>query len=513
MPRLGKMLGSLKSFFVAMTQTAYADLSHTFTRLYRFRHLASIAGWDHSAIMPPKGNDARAAAMAELGVLMHNMLTDATLKKKLDTAEQENLQPIERANLREMKRSWESANLLPASLVEQMSLASSKCEHAWRTQRPANDWKGLAENLREVVRLAREQAKLLAAAKGTTRYDALMDLYEPGMTSKKVEAIFADVKTWLPDLIAKAQKKQSSENVITPVGTFATEKQKALGLAVMKHLQFDFDGGRLDVSTHPFCGGVPEDVRITTRYREDDFAQSLMGIIHETGHARYEQNLPRALVDQPVGVARSMGIHESQSLSFEMQLARSKPFLKLIAPLIREHLGDQPAFTAENLGKLYTRVKPGFIRVDADEACYPAHVILRFEIERALMDGEIEVDDIPALWDEKMMKYLGVNTKGNFRNGPMQDMHWPGGAFGYFPSYTLGAMYAAQYFATMRKLHPDLDQKIEAGNLAPIFDWLNANIWSKASELSTDELVSRATGEALNPKHFRAHLEARYLAN
>jgi carboxypeptidase Taq len=265
------------------------------------------------------------------------------------------------------------------------------------------------------------------------------------------------------------------------------------------------------VSTHPFCGGVPEDVRITTRYREDDFMQSLMGIIHETGHARYEQNLPRALVDQPVGVARSMGIHESQSLSFEMQLARSKPFLKLIAPLVREHLGDQPAFTAENLGKLYSRVKPAYIRVDADEACYPAHVILRFEIERALVDGEIEVDDIPALWDEKMMAYLGVDTRNNFKDGPMQDVHWPLGLLGYFPSYTLGAMYAAQYFATIRKATPDLDHHIEAGNLAPIFDWLNENIWSKASELSTDELVERATGEPLNPQHFRTHLEARYL--
>jgi carboxypeptidase Taq len=406
-----------------MSATAYADLSHTFTRLYRFKHLSSMAGWDHAAMMPPKGNQARAAAMAELGVLMHGMLTDATLKNKLDAAEQENLKPIERANLREMKRTWESANLLPATLVEEMSLTSSKCEHAWREQRPANDWQGLAENLRDVVRLAREQAKLLAAEKGTSRYDALMDMYEPGMTSKKVEAIFADVKTWLPQLIAKVQAKQASESVVAPVGPFAIEKQKALGLAVMKHLNFDFDGGRLDVSTHPFCGGVPEDVRITTRYREDDFMQSLMGIIHETGHARYEQNLPREFVDQPVGVARSMGIHESQSLSFEMQLARSKPFLTLIAPLVRDHLGDQPAFSAENLGKLYSRVKPGYIRVDADEACYPAHIILRFEIERALMDGEIEVDDIPALWDEKMKAYLGIDTKGNFKDGPMQDIH------------------------------------------------------------------------------------------
>lgn len=491
--------------------SAYAQLSHTFTRLYRFKHLASIVGWDHAAVMPPKGNHARSAAMAELGVLMHDMLTDRSLKEKIDQASQESLQPIERANLREMKRSWEAANLLPSSLVEAMTLANSKCEHAWREQRPANDWKAFAPNLKEVVHLAREQARLLADAKATTRYDALMDMYEPGMSSTQIDVIFGDVKNWLPDLIANARKKQADEAVVATKGPFPIAKQKALGLAVMKLLQFDFDGGRLDESTHPFCGGVPEDVRITTRYRESDFAQSLMGIIHETGHACYEQNLPRSLIDQPVGIARSMGIHESQSLSFEMQLGRAKPFLSAIAPLVREHLGDQLAFSAENLSKLYTRVNPGYIRVDADEACYPAHIILRYEIERALIDGQIEVEDIPALWDEKMMRYLGVDTRGNFKDGPMQDIHWPGGAFGYFPSYTLGAMYAAQYFATIRMLHPHLDGEIMRGNLAPIFDWLRENIWTKASEYDTNDLVTRATGETLNPKHFRAHLQARYL--
>jgi carboxypeptidase Taq len=207
--------------------TAYADLTRTFTRLYRFRHLSSMAGWDHAAMMPPKGNDARSAALAELGVLMHNMLTDNALKSKLEQAAQENLQPLERANLREMRRSWDAANLLPASLVEKMTLANSKCEHAWRTQRPTNDWKGFAPNLKDVVRLAREQAKLLADAKGISRYDALMDMYEPGMTSKQIESIFGDVKSWLPDLIAKAQQRQASEQVITATGPFAVDKHRS----------------------------------------------------------------------------------------------------------------------------------------------------------------------------------------------------------------------------------------------------------------------------------------------
>lgn len=494
-----------------MSATAYSQLEAVFTRLYRYQHLAAVAGWDQAAMMPAKGNDARGAAMAELQVLMHATLTDPALKALLADADQASLSPAQRASLREMRRSWQHANLLPATLVEAKALAGSRCEHAWRSQRPANDWQGFLGNFREVVALSRQEAQLLADATGKRPYDALMDKYEPGMSSAEVERIFGDVKTWLPGLIRQVMDKQAGDTVLTAQGPFPVERQRALGVAVMQVLGFDFDAGRLDVSAHPFCGGVAEDVRITTRYREDDFVQSLMGIIHETGHARYEQRLPREWVHLPVGQARSMGIHESQSLSFEMQLGRSAAFLQHIAPLVKQHLGDQPAFDAANLGKLYTRVKPDFIRVDADELTYPAHVILRFEIERALIEGEIEAEDIPALWDEKMMAYLGVDTRGNYRNGCLQDIHWTDGSFGYFPSYTLGAMYAAQYFATLRRQVPDLDARIAAGDLAPVFDWLEANIWSQASQWETAELVQRATGEALNPAYFRAHLEARYL--
>jgi carboxypeptidase Taq len=363
-----------------------------------------------------------------------------------------------------------------------------------------------------VLRIAREEAALLAAQSGLRPYDALMDRYEPGMRSATVERVFGDVKSWLPGLIARVTAKQQQEKVIAPAGPFPKAAQRALSLDVMRLLQFDFDGGRLDESTHPFSGGVPEDVRLTTRYREDDFVQSLMGTAHETGHARYEQNLPREWLGQPVANARSMALHESQSLSFEMQLGCSKPFAKLLAPLVAQHLGAQPAFEAENLNRVLTRVKPGYIRVDADEVTYPAHVILRFEIERALIEGDIEAEDIPALWDEKMQSLLGVDTRGNFKDGCLQDVHWPESLFGYFPCYTLGAMYAAQWFAAMRRNTPDLDARVAAGDLSPVFDWLRDHIWSQGSRWTTDELAVRASGEPLNPAHFKAHLEARYLA-
>jgi carboxypeptidase Taq len=256
---------------------------------------------------------------------------------------------------------------------------------------------------------------------------------------------------------------------------------------------------------------VPEDTRLTTRYREDDCMQSLMATIHETGHARYEQNLPRAWLGQPVARARSMAIHESQSLAFEMQLGRSAGFIGRIAPLLGKHLGPQPAFEVANLQRLLTRVEPGLIRVDADELSYPAHVILRFDIERRLIAGEIEAEDIPALWDEGMASLLGLDTRGNFSNGCMQDVHWSAGLFGYFPCYTLGAMYAAQWFAAIRRGTPELDARIAGGDLAPVFDWLREHIWLQASRWTTAELATRASGEALNPIHFRRHLESRYL--
>jgi len=491
--------------------TAYKQLRTTFTRLSRFGHLAAISGWDMQTMMPPQGSQARSEALAELSVLQHSILTDEQVGKLLDQAEQETLTPVEQANLREMRRAYTNAALLPSSLVEAKSLAGARCEHAWRTQRGANDWEGFAENLKEVVKLTRQEAQLRAQAAGTTPYDALLDLYEPGMTSEQLDRIFGDVKQWLPELLQKVVAKQGAETILQPQGPFDLEKQRQLNLNVMKLLGFNFAGGRVDVSAHPFCGGVPEDVRITTRYTEDGFTNALMGIIHETGHARYEQNLPREWLGQPVGLARSTAIHESQSLMFEMQLARGPEFLKLLHPLVLAQFGEQEALSESNFIALNQQVACGYIRVDADEVSYPAHVILRYEIEKALINGEVEVDDIPALWNAKMKSYLGIDTIGNYRDGCMQDIHWTDGAFGYFPTYTLGAMYAAQLFHSIEKSVPHLKQDIAEGNLHSLFDWLKCNIWQHGSRFTTDELITKATGETLNPHYFRQHLERRYL--
>lgn len=498
-----------------MSTPAYDELTATYVRMHRLGHLGSIAGWDQAANMPPKGNEARAAALAELAALLHRMRTDPGLADRIERAEQEPLTDAQRANLREIRRDWQRANALPESLVQRREIASARCEHAWRSQRPANDWAGFLENFRPLLAIVREEAERLSQHGGLARYDALMDRFEPGMRSATVDRVFGEVRQWLPGLIRQARERQAARDaaapLVEPVGPFPVEHQRALCHDLMGVLGFDFDAGRLDVSTHPFCGGVPEDVRMTTRFAEHEFLSSLMGTVHETGHGRYEQNLPRDWLGQPLAEARSMALHESQSLSFEMQLGGHPGFAALLAPRLRRLFGDQPAFEPDNLHRLITRVKPGLIRVDADEVTYPAHVILRYEIERPLVEGEIEPQDIPALWDAKMQELLGLDTRGNFKDGPLQDVHWPAGLIGYFPCYSLGAMYAAQWFAAIRRAVPDLDARIAAGDLAPVFDWLRDHIWTQASRWTTDELAVRASGETLNPAHFRAHLERRYL--
>lgn len=489
----------------------YHQLTRTFQRLSRFSHLSAIASWDMFTMMPPGGSKVRGEALAELSVLEHQLLTDPKVATWIAAAEQEDLNDVEQANLREMSRLHHQASLLPESLVEAKSLAGSRCEHAWRSQRPANDWEGFSDNLKEVVKYSREEARLRADDKGCSPYDALLDIFEPGMTSAQLDVLFADVKSWLPDLLTRAVAKQSQQTLIAPVGPFPTAIQRELGLETMAQLGFDFTAGRLDISAHPFCGGVPEDVRITTRYDENELLSALFGVIHETGHARYEQNLPRTWSGQPIALARSTAIHESQSLFFEMQLGRSKAFLTRLIPAVTRHFGDQAAFEESNFIAWNQQVKPGFIRVDADEVSYPAHVILRYEIERALINGDIEVDDIPALWNEKMQAWLGLSTVGDYRNGCMQDIHWTDGGFGYFPSYTLGAMYAAQLFSAAHRALPDLNQSIAQGEFSALFDWLRQNIWQHGSRFTTEQLITQATGEPLSSRYFRAHLEARYL--
>lgn len=511
----------MHAFVYNQSMTAYTNLEKQFSRIHSLDHATAILGWDESVMMPAGAGGARAQAQAEIKVLKHEILHSPRLFEWLQEAEQNpsKLSGWQRANLREMKHIIMNARALKKDLVEAISLANSQCEQAWRDLRAENNWKDFLPLLDKVVGLSKEEAAQRAAFSGMPPYDCLLDQFNPGQTSQEITAVFDQVKAFLPDLIQKVVDHQSSLDFKKPQKEIPIEAQKNLGLDVMTALGFDFNHGRLDVSHHPFCGGVPQDVRITTRYNTSNFIESLMGVIHETGHACYEQNLPREWINQPVGMARGMHIHESQSLFFEIYVGRSRSFLTFLHPLILKHFVGSPnggealgeTWSLENLYNLFNRVQRTYIRVNADEVTYPAHVILRYEIERDLISGVIQTKDIPELWDQKMTAYLGLSTKGNYKDGCMQDMHWPAGAFGYFPSYSLGAMTAAQLFSSLQKVVPNLDQQLKIGNLTPLHQWLRGHIWSQGSLCTTNELLVNATGEPLNPRYFKEHVEQKYL--
>jgi carboxypeptidase Taq len=496
---------------------SYLKLEKHFKRISSIDHASAILGWDESVMMPHGSGVARGQALADLRVFRHEILRSPQVWDLLNQVSDKfsQLNAWQRANLFEMRQLIMNARAVNNDLVEKMSLANTRSEQAWRSLRQDNNWKEFLPLLENVVAFSREEATQRSHFANLDPYDSLLDQFSPGLLSNQITDVFNQVKAYLPDLIQEILEKQKSNKIILPKLDISIADQKNLGIEVMKVLGFKFDQGRLDVSHHPFCGGVPQDVRITTRYSTSNFIESLMGIIHETGHACYEQNLPQEWLHQPVGMARGMHIHESQSLLFEIYLGRSRSFLSLIHPLLIKYLAVDPShpfWRLENLYQFVNKVEQSLIRVNADEVTYPAHIILRFEIERDLIAGKIEAKDIPELWDQKMQSYLGLPTKDNYRDGCMQDMHWPSGAFGYFPSYSLGAITAAQFFASMRKTIADLDQNIIQGRLEPIYNWLRGHIWSQGSLLRTNDLVVHATGEPLNPIYFKSHLEKKYLA-
>ena len=498
--------------------SAFEKLATLGRRLEAMEHAQAMLGVDEAVMMPNGGGEKRAEAMSVIAGMYHEMATAPEVGDWLAAAAEEPLDEMQIAAIREQQRAYTNMTCLSADFVRKQVVARMRSEQLWRELRGKDDWAGFLPAFEGVVAIAREEAALRADALGLEPYDAMMEQYDPGNRVADIAPVFARLKTFLKDFIPAALAHQDEKRARRPLkplnAPFPIDKQKALGLAVMEALGFDFEHGRLDVSHHPFCGGVPSDVRMTTRYDTAEFLSSLMGIIHETGHGLYEQGLPKDWSHFAVGKARGMAIHESQSLFVEKQIGRSTEFWEWAMPLVREHLGPESiaGWDIEDLLLHVHEVKTGLIRVDADEATYPLHVILRFEIEKGLIEGSIAPKDVPGEWHARMRDYLGLSTLDNYRDGPMQDVHWPGGAFGYFPSYTLGAMIAAQLWASLEKDHPTARDDMRHGRFVAINDWRREKIWSQASRYSTPELLLHATGEKLNGKHFEDHLRRRYLA-
>jgi carboxypeptidase Taq len=494
---------------------AYDRLTARFTRIATIGEASSVLGWDAATMMPPGGGAARGDQLAVLAGLAHSLLSTAELGDELAAAEAvtDDSDPWRAANLQLMRHSYLRATAMPRDLVEAQARANSACEKTWREARRESDFSRVRSQLAEVVHLVREAAAALSSALHLSPYDALMDGFQRGLRAADVVPVFDDYEAFLRQALPQAEERQARLPAARrPQGPFPIAAQEPLCRQLSERLGLDFNHARLDRSLHPFSGGTRTDVRITTRYDESDFTQAVLAVVHETGHALYERGLPPAFDRQPVGEAAGMATHESQSLIVEMQACRSDAFLSWLGPVLHATFGgDAAPYEAANLARLWRRVDRSFIRVDADEMTYPAHVMLRFRLEQAMVAGELAVADLPAAWNDGFASLLGMTPPDDAR-GCLQDIHWYDGAFGYFPSYTLGAMAAAQLMAAARRAVPGVDAALGRGDLSPLLGWLRTNVHAVGSRLEFNDLLQAATGKQLDPADFKTHLTQRYLS-
>jgi carboxypeptidase Taq len=490
--------------------SAYSKLEALFSKADTLAEVMSVLHWDMAAMMPDGGSDRRGEQLSAIKALHHQLMTDPDIPEWIDKAKSQDLTDWQSANLREMNRAWIHEAALPADLVEAVVKTTTATEMVWREAREKSDFALVLPHLQSLLSLVREQAQIKSEALGVGLYDSLLDQYEPDGRSQDIDVIFADLENFLPGFLSDVLEAQSKyPKPELPKGPFPVETQKSIALKFMQTLGFDFHHGRLDTSHHPFCGGYPADIRITTRYDEADFTSAMMGVLHETGHALYEFGLPKDQWEgQPVAGARGMAIHESQSLLMEMQACRSRDFIGWATPVLQQAFGGND-WDTETLYRQGIWVEPGFIRVDADEVTYPAHVIIRYRLEKALIEGRMELSDLPQAWNQSYQKLLGI-TPPNDRLGCLQDIHWYGGSWGYFPTYTLGAMCAAQLFKAAQTADPSILPGIGQGDFKPLLTWLRTHVHGKGSKLSTRDLLIEATGKPLDPSIFIRHLQERY---
>jgi carboxypeptidase Taq len=484
-----------------------------------FQSTEALVNWDMETKMPPKAIKLRSQQLALLSRIGHKMSTDpeigAVLEEIVRHREYDNLNDIQKRNVHLMKKQYDEQTKLPEELVEKIAEQEAVTVDIWKKAKAAKNFSMFKPELEKLVELKKKSAEILMKVKKTaTPYDALIDIFEPKMTAKTITKVFDELRSGLVSLLKKCENATKQPNTNVLERKVPIDIQQKISKAIAEFVGYDVEskeaGGRIDETEHPFTTGYYDDVRITTHYYEDYFESSLFSVLHEAGHAIYDQNLKKEWMYQPVGSSCSSGFHESQSRFVENIIGRSNEFWVYFLPKLKEITGASLSnIDLETFVRAVNQVKPSKIRVEADEVTYCLHIIIRFNIERDLFADKITVKELPEIWNQSYKDYLGVKIE-NDSEGVMQDTHWASGSYGYFPSYALGNIYSGQILATMEKDLPNWRKQIEKGNFNPVKNWLIKNVHSYGNLYDPSELIRKITGKELDVKPYLNYLNEKY---
>lgn len=493
-------------------QEAYNWLLHHSKETAYLGSFGALAGWDQATYIPRKGHAHRAMMQATLARLLHQRSTDPRIGEMLARVEGSDLvhdpTSVEAVNVREWRRSYDLQTKIPERLAVELAQATSLGQATWEEARPKNHWASFKPILQKIFDLTREAADAIGYQQ--ERYDALLDQYEPGATTRQLEPIFRRVREATVDLLQRIEGSSRKPDPAILRRYYPRAAQEALGKEVIARIGFDLEAGRLDVTAHPFMQGIgPGDVRLTTRYDEHFFNPAFFGTIHEMGHGVYGQGLPSEHYGTPMGTEVSLGIHESQSRTWENLVGRSLGFWRYFFPRAQEHFEALREVRLEDFHFAVNAVKPSLIRIEADEVTYNLHIMIRFELELAILRGDLSLEDAPEAWNAKYREYLGIES-AEIKDGLMQDVHWSAGLIGYFPTYSLGNLYGAQFFQQAEKELGNLEEQFARGEFAPLLEWQRRNIHQQGSRYWPRDLVRQVTGEDLNPEHLIRYLNAKF---
>ena len=487
---------------------SYKKLKKLFEEQSLINDISGILNWDMATYMPRNSRKQRIKQITKLYDYKKNIFNVIKKREFFQKVNEFKLNDFDKINFELMKNKFDYFNSIPTDKLKKKAKLSIECEGLWREAREKSNFNIVKNSFVKLVELIKEESEILSQIKNKKKYDCLLLKYDRSLDSNKLLKLFNRVEKFIKKnlpLIIKKQKNIELNDYLNE------QEQFKLSKIFMKQLGFDFSRGRIDKSLHPFCGGGTQDVRITTRFSEEDSFSCFDALMHETGHALYEQGLPKKWAYQLIGSAGGMSLHESQSLFIEMQIIKSLPVSQFIQKTLADKIGKNPnIWSSEVIYNLRNNVKPGFIRVDSDEVHYPLHIIHRFNIEYKIIEEDAKVENLPDLWNEEFSKILRLNVN-NDKNGCLQDIHWYGGDFGYFPTYSVGAFIAAQLAFKVRNKFLDFDLNLEEGNFKPIIKWLRQNVHSKGNFYKIDELLTESTEENLNLKYFENHIIERYV--